>query len=719
MTNEKIAPSMSDLGDNTEEPQSDSGDSPMSRRGPRVRNTLDPSSTGAPSAGGASAEAALPLLQGGGAPWESPSAEQVKLMVQHLSPRGRDDDDSAEIRVGTEFQCPVPPFRPPAGADEHHAADERVGKLVWDPQLMPADGVCRYLERSATVRHPAEFPSDAALVHLHRCGYDADAAVDGLPGLADSALPDVKQLDAWTADDVHKFEEGVMRFGKDFRKIHIHMERKFPVPMVILFYFARWKKCPNFRVWQGRWKDYNKDECENCGKGGELLCCDGCPAAYHAACCHPPYTSIAGVPDADWYCMACVQRRNWLSRCRSALPVGGGAMKPPSFSHTPEGSLNIGAPFSPAARFLPKEPTPDIEDAGDAETDDTEGASSEREPPFTHPADSEHSAVSSGAAAAAAVAEQGAAARSATASQESPDVPVAAAARGGGASSSSSAAAAASAAARGRGRGGGSNKRSRTASNAAGRQGRSNTGAAGGDDDDVPTGASDDDVATAAAAGRGKKRKSRGPGTPTLDESYEQLAATAAGAAPPAVAPAGKAKAAAAAAAAATDSNATAAAARPSAGGATAAASAGNMGPFLKGEVVAVRGDPEEDAEAPFWLCAIYNTKKNDLDAAWCELHSLLCLSQPILPFQMTQTLRCHLHRLHGRLAPDPPLFSAVLPRAGTRPSVAKPWAQVYACGSLHGGTKSQLTQSSAGYVSAPGAATRSLKRNGSRAIPQ
>ena len=45
---------------------------PMSRRGlgPRVRNTLDPSSTGAPgehAAGGAA----------GSVPWESPSAEQV------------------------------------------------------------------------------------------------------------------------------------------------------------------------------------------------------------------------------------------------------------------------------------------------------------------------------------------------------------------------------------------------------------------------------------------------------------------------------------------------------------------------------------------------------------------------------------------------------------------------------------------------------------------
>ena len=31
-----------------------------------------------------------------------------------------------------------------------------------------------------------------------------------------------------------------------------------------------------------------------------------------------------------------------------------------------------------------------------------------------------------------------------------------------------------------------------------------------------------------------------------------------------------------------------------------------------------LRADPEEDAKAPFWVCAVYGTKKNELEATWC-----------------------------------------------------------------------------------------------------
>ena len=483
-------------------------------------------------------------LADGAAPWESPSAEQVKLMVQHLSPRGRDDDDTAEIRVGQQYQCPVPPVQPRTEIQ----ADERVGQLVWDPTSVPSDRVASYLERSAAVRHPTEFPSDAALVHLHRCGYDVDAAIDGLPGLGDASLPDVKQLDGWSTDDVLKFEEGVTRFGKDFRRIQIHMERKFPVAMVILYYFARRKKCPNFRVWQGRWKDYNKDECENCGKGGELLCCDGCPAAYHAACCHPPYASIAGVPDGDWYCMACELRRNWLIRCRTSLPSGPArVLKPSSFSHTPDGTLNMGVPFSPAARFIPRGPTPEVEDlAADAETDnDTEGGADDQ-PTVQMSRSSASGSVPAPAAAT---------------SRESPDVPVARDSK-----ASTSAAAAGTSAGSKRGR----------------------QFAAGSRAAPEPTSSDDDEVASVGGA-RGNKRKSRGPGTPTVDEG-EQLAASA-------QAPAAR---------------------RPGGAGKQAhrTSPVANMGPFLRGEVLAVRSDPED--KAPFWVCAVYGTKKSELEATWC-----------------------------------------------------------------------------------------------------
>ncbi|CAG5896719.1 unnamed protein product [Menidia menidia] len=46
----------------------------------------------------------------------------------------------------------------------------------------------------------------------------------------------------------------------------------------------------------------NDDECAVCKDGGELICCDGCPRAFHLACLEPPLTSI---PSGPWQCEWC------------------------------------------------------------------------------------------------------------------------------------------------------------------------------------------------------------------------------------------------------------------------------------------------------------------------------------------------------------------------------------------------------------------------------
>jgi hypothetical protein len=42
--------------------------------------------------------------------------------------------------------------------------------------------------------------------------------------------------------------------------------------------------------------------CDYCGDGGELLCCERCPASFHLLCAEPPLNAI---PDGDWYCKQC------------------------------------------------------------------------------------------------------------------------------------------------------------------------------------------------------------------------------------------------------------------------------------------------------------------------------------------------------------------------------------------------------------------------------
>ncbi|XP_065066194.1 nucleosome-remodeling factor subunit BPTF-like [Rhopilema esculentum] len=44
------------------------------------------------------------------------------------------------------------------------------------------------------------------------------------------------------------------------------------------------------------------DYCRSCGRMGDLLCCELCPAVYHLACLKPP---LSEVPAGDWLCPVC------------------------------------------------------------------------------------------------------------------------------------------------------------------------------------------------------------------------------------------------------------------------------------------------------------------------------------------------------------------------------------------------------------------------------
>ncbi|KAA8550242.1 hypothetical protein F0562_001926 [Nyssa sinensis] len=49
-------------------------------------------------------------------------------------------------------------------------------------------------------------------------------------------------------------------------------------------------------------QDGNGDECWLCGMDGTLLCCDGCPSAYHSRCIG---VSKMFIPEGAWYCPEC------------------------------------------------------------------------------------------------------------------------------------------------------------------------------------------------------------------------------------------------------------------------------------------------------------------------------------------------------------------------------------------------------------------------------
>lgn len=54
------------------------------------------------------------------------------------------------------------------------------------------------------------------------------------------------------------------------------------------------------------------DECGVCGGiQGRLLCCDGCPGAFHLPC-----LGLAAVPEGDWFCAMCLESKTPVERGR-------------------------------------------------------------------------------------------------------------------------------------------------------------------------------------------------------------------------------------------------------------------------------------------------------------------------------------------------------------------------------------------------------------------
>ncbi|KAJ8280871.1 hypothetical protein GJAV_G00060230 [Gymnothorax javanicus] len=86
----------------------------------------------------------------------------------------------------------------------------------------------------------------------------------------------------------------------------------------------------------------NHDTCDSCREGGDLLCCDHCPAAFHLQCCNPPLSEEM-LPPGDWMCHRCSVRRKKreqrLEQLNGALERGGQVSKR---SASPAGELDLG-----------------------------------------------------------------------------------------------------------------------------------------------------------------------------------------------------------------------------------------------------------------------------------------------------------------------------------------------------------------------------------------
>ena len=49
-------------------------------------------------------------------------------------------------------------------------------------------------------------------------------------------------------------------------------------------------------------EDNHEHDCNVCGQGGDVICCDKCTKVYHSIC-HTP--KLYNLPEGEWLCMIC------------------------------------------------------------------------------------------------------------------------------------------------------------------------------------------------------------------------------------------------------------------------------------------------------------------------------------------------------------------------------------------------------------------------------
>ncbi|XP_050666665.1 PHD finger protein 12 [Leptidea sinapis] len=64
-------------------------------------------------------------------------------------------------------------------------------------------------------------------------------------------------------------------------------------------------KKPQHPYYKRPGKGHNRDSCDACGEGGDLICCDRCPASFHLGCYDPPLDE-SDIPSGLWLCKQCL-----------------------------------------------------------------------------------------------------------------------------------------------------------------------------------------------------------------------------------------------------------------------------------------------------------------------------------------------------------------------------------------------------------------------------
>jgi hypothetical protein len=186
-------------------------------------------------------------------------------------------DERKKIGIGVNYQVRS---LPRAGTHERGSSNEYIHSKLWSPD-----------DSSANNRH--------------------------------DILHDVEESMKWkdaTKDDSFRenFHKAVIESNKEIS--FVASKLGITVGSCLWYYYNRYKPSNNYNILKCHIRKLqmeqtrNHDECAICDDGGELLCCDTCPHAYHLRCLGQ--SSAAPLDDEEsWSCPICVRKRT--ESCRS------------------------------------------------------------------------------------------------------------------------------------------------------------------------------------------------------------------------------------------------------------------------------------------------------------------------------------------------------------------------------------------------------------------
>ncbi|KAI5242024.1 hypothetical protein E4T43_05041 [Aureobasidium subglaciale] len=176
---------------------------------------------------------------------ETLAAIEADRKEREKRPKWVQDEPPGYVHRGEDFDNDDPNntarliFKMPNDDDEHAPASselfidkhmDRVKAAAKSLKVTPCSA--NYLDKALELLIQSEYNSDKAIEQLSK--------VDRIKDLKEPIL---------TADELKKFEEGVMKYGSEHRSVRLHMKTHRPTSTIIRFYYL-WKKTPRGRqIW--------------------------------------------------------------------------------------------------------------------------------------------------------------------------------------------------------------------------------------------------------------------------------------------------------------------------------------------------------------------------------------------------------------------------------------------------------------------------------------